>query len=229
MKRLIALILAAVVLTACGDSDLFDDLGERSHGYVVGSTTIAEIDGSAVTVVAAPGVTAIESVRWFNEGIEGEIISEPSIVISTVWARGGEEGRFIQASPAEIDIAVPGIEFPALVPDTTLSITSQLVYDPASATLDPNTLAAFGVWSVPPYTDDEGRLAVLRVSEARDNSPAGIASAATPDGFNLVWTQGIYRYDLLCYLNVSQDVCWQMTEVMAPLASIAPPAAVATG
>lgn len=222
-------MLGAVVLTACGDSDLFQDLGDRSHGYVVGSTTIASIDQTAETVVAAPGVAAIEGVRWFNAGIDGEIISEPSIVISTVWARGGEEGRFVQASPAEIDIAVPGIEFPALVPDATLSITSQLVYDPASATLDPNTLVAFGVWSVPPYTDEEGRLAVLRVSEARESSPAGTASSSTPDGLNLVWTQGTYRYDLLCYTGVPQDVCWQMSEVMAPLGSIAPAADVATG
>jgi hypothetical protein len=187
----------------------------------VGSTTTTPFTQSE-TVATSPGAIAVETVRWFNERIEGETISEPSIVISTVWARGNEDGRFIQASPAEIDIAVPGLEFPALLPDGAQWITSQLVYDPASATLDPTTFAAFGVWSLPPYTNDAGRLAVLRVGEARENAPAGVSSANTEDGLNLVWTQGVYRYDLLCAPDVPQDVCWQMSEVMAPLPSISP-------
>jgi hypothetical protein len=102
-----ALIAVALLIASCGESDLLEDLGERSHSYVVGSTTIAPADGSGDTVVATPGVVPVENVRWYNERIEGEIISEPSIVISTVWSRGGEQGRFIQASPAEIDIALP--------------------------------------------------------------------------------------------------------------------------
>ncbi len=223
MKRLTAIIAVTLVAAACSDSTLMDDLGERSHEYVVGSTTTTLFVASANTLAAGPGVIPIEDVRWFNEGIEGEELGEANIVIPTVWARGGEEGRFVQASPAEINIALPGMEFPAVVPQTSQWVTSQLVYDPASATLDPNTFAAFGLWSVPPYTDDAGRLAVLRVGQARDNASTGINSAANETGLNLVWSSGAYRYDLQCYPGLDQDVCWQMAEVMAPLASVAPP------
>ncbi len=219
--RVIPLIAFLLVVAACSDSELLGELGERSHGYVVGSTTTAVVSDTEPPP-PTPGVVPVESVRWFNERIEGEELSEPTIVISRVWARGGSESRFVQASPAEIDIAVPGLEFPALLPEGAVWITSQLVYDPASATLDPSSLAAFGVWSVPPYTDDAGRLAVLRIGEARPNNPPGVVSAQTQNGLNLLWSQGAYRYDLLCYPGVPQDVCWQMSEVMAPLASIAP-------
>lgn len=201
---------------------MMDELGDRSHEYVVGSTTSTLFVAVTDPREASGGVTPVETVRWFNERIDGEEIGESNIVVSAVWARGGEDGRFVQASPAEIVIAAPGIEFPALLPAGAAWITSQLVYDPASATLDPNTLAAFGVWSVPPYTDDAGRLAVLRVGELRGTPIVGINSANSVDGLNLAWTSGPYRYDLLCYSDVAEDVCWQTAEVMAPLASVSP-------
>ncbi|HSF85564.1 MAG TPA: hypothetical protein VLG28_07920 [Acidimicrobiia bacterium] len=223
MNRLIALIGLAVLVAGCSDSALMDDLGERSHGYVVGSTTTTVFVRVGDTVSAASGVGPVEGVRWYNEGIQGEETApEPNLVIPGVWARGNAEGRFIQASPAEINVAVPGIQFPALVPQEAVWVTSQLVYDPASATLDPNTLAAFGLWSVSPYADDSGRLAVLRVGEARANASPTIRPTPDENGLTLAWSDGPYRYELLCYLRVDEDVCWQMAEVLAPLESVAP-------
>ena len=72
MNRLIALIGLAVLVAGCSDSALMDDLGERSHGYVVGSTTTTVFVRVGDTVSAASGVGPVEGVRWYNEGIQGE-------------------------------------------------------------------------------------------------------------------------------------------------------------
>ena len=231
MKRLAALLGLAVLAAACADGGMLEDLGERSHEFVEGSTTSTVLTAETAPVTASPGVVAVETVRWFNEGIEGETISEPNITVSAVWARGNADGRFIQASPAEIDIALPGIEFPSLVPAEADWVTSQLVFDAASATLDIETAAAFGLWSVAPYTNDEGRIAVLRVGQASSftEGGTGITSSVVDDGLNLMWAAGAYRYELFCRAPIPEDQCWKMVESAAPLSAVSPAAVPADG
>jgi hypothetical protein len=210
---------------------MMDGLGSRSHDYVEGSTTTTSFTADTAPVASAADVVAVETVGWFNQGIEGESVGEPTFVIASVWNRRDEEGRFIQASPAEIDIALPGVEFPSLVPDSADWITSQLVYDVASATLDVEVSAAFGLWSVRPYSDDEGRLAVLRVGQATTEAEggSGIISSAVADGLNLMWSSGLYRYELFCRSPVAETQCWEMVESTVPLAIVAPETTVAGG
>ena len=71
----------------------------------------------------------------------------------------------MQAGRFEIAAALPGVEFPRLVPEKVTHISSQLVFDPLTGTLDVGTSAAFGLWTAEPYTVPriEGQLVVLRV------------------------------------------------------------------
>jgi hypothetical protein len=219
---LVALVL---VLAACGEEGMLDGLGERSHEYVEGSTTTAPPTAVTAAPSSSPGVVASQTLDWANVGIEGEVVSpEQAVVISGVWRRGRAEGRFIQASPREIWVALSGLEFPSVVPEEAGWVTSQLVFDAASGILDVETSAAFGLWSVVPYTDDEGRLAVLRVGQAPNTAEVGggITSAGVEDGLSLSWTDGGFRYELFCVAQIPEEMCWQMVESVAPLDTLAP-------
>lgn len=221
-----------LLLAACGEQGVMDGLGERSHEYVKGPTTTTLFNPQAPTETASPGVAPVEDARWFNEGIDGEIVGEVNQVVAGVWIRGSSAGRFIQASPAEIATALPNLDFPSVMPDDARWITSQLVYDTASATLDIETAAAFGMWSVRPYSEDEGRLAVLRVGMESGDSEvgSGIISSPVDSGLNLAWSDGVYTYELFCRTEVPEDVCWEMVESSVPFSIIAPePAEVVEG
>jgi hypothetical protein len=219
------MVALTLLLAACGEEGLLDGLGERSHEYVEGSTTTTLPTTDTAAPTSSSGVVASRTLDWANVGIEGEFVSpEQAIVISGVWQRGRAEGRFIQASPRELWVALPGIEFPAVVPQEAGWVTSQLVFDAASGILDVETSAAFGIWSVVPYSDDEGRLAVLRVGQAPSTAEVGggITSSGVEDGLSLSWTDGGFRYELFCVAQIPEEMCWQMVESTAPLDTLAP-------
>lgn len=225
VRRTAALVALMLVLVGCGDEGLLDGLGERSHEYVEGSTTTTLSTSATEAPASSPGVAASQSLTWANVGIEGEMVSpEQAMVLSGVWLRGRDAGRFIQASPREIWVALPGIEFPSVVPEEAGWVTSQLVFDAASGILDVETSAAFGVWSVTPYSDDEGRLAVLRVGQVPTSAEVGggVTSAGVEEGLSLSWTDGGFRYELFCVAQIPEDMCWQMVEASAPLDTVAP-------
>lgn len=225
VRRLIVCAAVVLLVAACGEEGLLDGLGERSHEYVEGSTTTT-VFTSATAPITPPGeVVSAQAVTWFNVGLEAEEVSpERAIVLASVWRRGRDTGRFVQASPREIWIALPGIEFPSVVPEEAGWVTSQLVFDAASATLDIDTSAAFGMWSSEPYTEDDGRLAVLRVGQAANVAEVGggIISAPVEDGLSLQWTDGGFKYELFCVAQIPEDMCWQMVESVSPLDTVAP-------
>src|SRR4030042_1135821 len=59
----------------------------------------------------------------------------------------------------------PGVESPRLGPEKVTHVSSQLVFDVQTGTLDVATAAAFGLWTASPYTvpRTEGQLVGLRV------------------------------------------------------------------
>ncbi len=223
-------MLLTLGLAACGEGGLMEGLGDRSHEYVQGSSTTTTPLGTEVATTM-PAAIPVEGVTWYNQGIEGETVGEVNYVVSAVWARGQSEGRFIQASPAEIAEALPGVQFPSLLPRESGWVTSQLVYDAASATLDAAISAAFGLWAVEPYTEGEGRLAVLRIGMAIGGSQLDSTPVSAPadDGISLTWTDGTYRYELSCRQQVPESQCWQAAESMLPLEVVGPGPVVANG
>lgn len=175
----------------------------------------------------SPGLrlTSVTAVAWANDGIEvftGDL--EREALISAVWARGDGISPFIQASRREIATALPGIEFPQLVPGPVTHISSQLVYDTQTATLDVSTAAAFGMWVAEPYAlpRSEAQLAVLRVGAraAADIESGDFLSFQVAEGRELVWTKGDYVYQLFCRTGVTEDACFAIAESTLSLAGL---------
>jgi len=231
VKRAGWLLLTTILLSGCGESGLLDGLGDRSREIVYGDTT------TTTTIVVDDGETAPQGavlavdVDWYNDGVgEATVVPIPAVVIADVWDRNDGVNRFIQASRAEIAAALPGVEFPSLIPDEVGWVTSQLVFDTASATLDAGTSAAFGLWKSEPYTAEDGDAAVFRVGAASisEQQQAGdIRFEVVPDGLSLIWVRGTYRYELFCRGSVGEAMCEQMAQSAAPLSGqlAEPPAA----
>ena len=87
---------------------------------------------------------------------------------------------FVQSSPAEIAAGLPEIEFPSLVPGGVDYVSSQLVFDTDSGDLAEQFQAAFGFWSIFPYTQSReiGQQGTLWVGSAT----SGIVYGDISDG-----------------------------------------------
>lgn len=221
MRRLIPIVLAlAVATSACGDA--LDGVGDLSRDFVYGGVP------STTSTTAAQGpalnLAGITDLVWANDGLDAGVSLGTEQLISAIWLRGGETSAFVQASRREIAAALPGIEFPRLAPAGITHVTSQLVYDQQTATLDVSTAAAFGLWTGEPYTlpRNEAQLAVLRVGlNEFDDLPAGeFFSVRIADGRELSWGKGDYVYQLFCRTGVSEDACFAIAESTTPLSII---------
>ncbi len=224
MKRIIPLIAISLLLAACGDAGLLDGLGDRSVEVVHGETSLTTSTTEVVSVDTPLGSVRSFDLVWYNDGLAAEAeSSETAVVISAVWNRGDGATSVIQASRNEIAVALPGIQFPELAPDSVGWVTSQLVYDVASGTLDRNTSAQFGLWHLEPYASDGGRTAVIRVRPATSSDVIGtIASETTGTGIELSWVSEAYHYVISCPEALDEQHCWQMAESTMPLSLLLP-------
>lgn len=210
-----------MLATSCGDTGLLDGVGQRSQEAVLGAVSTS----STIPVVTSPeeklGVVFATDLVWWNDNIEGEATGEKNYIVAKVWGRNPQQ-RFHQASRREIVQALPNISFPGVVPEDVRYVTSQLVYDTASALLDAEFSAAFGLWPVEPYTVQDASIAVLRVGAAGEFRIDGIVADVVNDGLSLSWTAGDYRYELFCRTGVIDEQCWQMAESTISLATQLP-------
>lgn len=215
-RNLMSLALALGLLAvACGENGLLEDVGDRSQRAVFGETTTTSEVVVEVEDVREPSVARASDLSWWNDTIDDPSRGEPSFVTQQVWARGDRQNTHIQASRAEISDALPAVKFPELVPGEVSWVTSQLVFDLASGTLDRETSAAFGLWPVEPYSVSGGSSAVLRVGVAND-SQKEIYEVPIPefveDGMTILWVDGTYRYELFCRSSLPEELCWRMQE-----------------
>lgn len=218
MKKLVFLLAIVLSSAACGEAGLLDGLGNRSAQIVHGDTTTTTSTTEPEQADAPLGSIRASDVVWYNDGINNEGVGEPSFVIATVWNRGDGITSVIQASRQEIAAALPGIQFPELLPDRVGWITSQLVYDVASATLGRDTAAQFGLWHLEPYTADGGRTAVMRVRPATGADTIGsIVPENTTNGLTLSWVAESFHYRVSCPVELAEDYCWQFAETAMPL------------
>ncbi len=219
MRTTILLVLvAATVAGACGGGGMLDGLGDRTSDLVAGSTTTTDPEEAVEEEAGGGGVVPATGVTWYNDGIDGEAIGLPAYTISEVWERGHDSGRFIQSSRAEISVALPGIAFPAEIPEEVAWVTSQLVYLEDVATLDAGLSAAFGLWELEPYSSEDGRVGVLRVGADRgDLTPGEVGLDVVTSGLSLLWSDGTYRYELFCRARLPEDLCHAMAESARPL------------
>lgn len=152
MKRglLGVIVVSTLFLAACGEDGLAG-FGSHSSGWLAPEGG-GEAAGGSPTPVEDPLVAAHE-VEWWNLGLAEEPPpSAAAEVVGVVFGRSDGTDRYIQADPREIAAALPGVRFPALLPSTVESITSQLVFEPGSAVLGDDYVAAFGLWTTEPYS-----------------------------------------------------------------------------
>jgi len=225
MPRRFAFLVAALALSAaaCGPAGPLDGVGKLSASWLAPATTTT----STIAVAAGSGdmaMVASVDVLWFNDDLDGQVTGDANTVIAGVWARRAAS-RFVQASRREIAAALPTIEFPARLPIDVRWVTSQLVFDEATAGLDVDTSAAFGFWLDEPYATSEARSMVLRVGLAPADAPptrSDITPILVPQGITLVWTNAGLRYELFCRSSVGEDLCRQVAESSVPLSTLMP-------
>jgi len=217
-------LLTALVITACGDNGMLDGVGERSQEAVLGdlvpSSTLADVVGPEESF----RVVLSDDLEWWNDGIEGEAAGERNYIVAKVWARDPHQ-RVHQASRSEIVQALPGVGFPGVVPEEVQFVTSQMLYDTASATLDTESSVQFGLWPSEPYGDGTANVAVLWVGDAGEFRIDGIVADVVDNGLSLSWTAGLYRYELFCSTAIIDELCWQMAEATVSLESQMPTSA----
>ena len=221
MKRTVIaiMVLASLVLGACGESGLLDGVGERTRELVEASTTTT-LEGTIIEVdPVEEGLVGPEDLLWFNDDIDPQFTGPAQDVIRSVWERK-LNSRFVQASRAEIAAAMPNVLFPELVPKDVRWVTSQLVYDNTTGALDSETATAFGLWISEPYQSDDARLGVLRIGFApidAGTERSEIVPILVADGISLGWTEDEYRYELFCRSSVSDELCTEVAASTVPL------------
>jgi hypothetical protein len=218
MRRIIMIsLIAALGSTACGNA--LEGVGEVSRRVVHGDD--AESTDTTEAESAGLGLKGITDLVWWNDELDARNGGR-SALIREVWQRGDGIGPYVQASRAEISVALPGVEFPKLAPEAITYVTSQLVFDPQTALLDAATSAAFGLWAAEPYSVPraEAQLVVLRVGLATsgEESATDIASFSVGSGRELAWVDGDYVYQLFCRTGVGESACFAIAESTAPLA-----------
>lgn len=216
--------LVIVALSACGESRPLQNVGAISQEILHGESTttltiVIEETGEAIPIGGAADA------EWFSDDL-GVVSDDYTEVVASVVARYDGSETFIQASREEIAVAVPGIQFPSILPDVADYVTSQLVVDPVSASIEGATSAAFGLWSAIPYSvsRSEGQVAVLRVGVRSDASPEAeiITRAQADEGISLQWSLENLRYELFCRSGLIEESCWEMAENLVPLTSLLP-------
>lgn len=157
--RLLRLVLlGAIVLAACGQDPL-SSIGLRSSEWINEPT----VPTTVRVEVTTPTVIDSSNLLWATDEVVVEDPSNVEAVLAAVFARR-QGDRFIQASRFEIAAALPDVAFPAQVPFGAEWVSSQLVMD-NDGTLADDPSAAFGIWSVEPYTRSRSvaQMIVIRV------------------------------------------------------------------
>jgi hypothetical protein len=223
-QRPLPLLLAALVaLSAAGCGDVLQGVGDLSRDIVHGETTTTV----TTTTLPQPGggmalVGLTGSVVWVNDQYTAGSGVSAEAAVREVWLRGDGVDPYVQAGRAEIAVALPNIEFPRLIPEKATHISSQLVFDLQTGTLDVATAAAFGLWIAEPYTvpRTEGQLVVLRVglrSALAGQGADDISTFQVADGRELAWSFGDYVYQLFCRTGISEESCFAMANSMTSL------------
>lgn len=222
MWRVISMTVIALFVTSCGDA--LGGVGDLSHRIIYGdeATTTTSLAPPQSQALRLRGITDLV---WTNDAIDAATTTlDRDPLITAVWLRGDRINPFVPASRREIAVALPGIEFPQLAPETVTHVSSQLLYDQLTGILDASTAAAFGLWVGEPYDlpRAEGQLAVLRVGlkTLEDDAEGEIFSFQVTDGRELAWTDGDYVYQLFCRTGVTEGACFEMAESTIPLALI---------
>lgn len=244
LGRIVAALLATVVLVACGESPL-ESMGLRSSEWINEPTVPTTI----VVDTTVPRFVSAENLQWSNDVIVNESMDDQAAMISAVFDRR-EGDRFIQSSRAEIAVALPEVAFPGRAPTGAEWVSSQLVLE-NDGTLSNEPSAAFGIWSTEPYTRSRSvaQMIVIRVSNDLDTATELATGAVEPGcarfadraadeceiitigsrdtwllgesgGSTLIWYESPYRYEMYGRPFVPIRVLQEMSGSMVPLSTL---------
>lgn len=240
----IVALVCALLLAACSESSLAD-LGGRSSDWIGES----ESSGAAGPVIEQQDVVRAVEVDWVNDQLSSlTAVGTPEEVLAGVVERSTGPDRYLQATRLEIAGTLPGVAFPDLLPTEVVAVTSQLVVGADRETLDPSTFAAFGLWTVEPYSKSRsvGQRGTLTVASLQQESAcerfaAGAAGACTSEtigpytttridadsGQTWVWFDDAYEYQLFLRgsLESNGPVADFMIRNEVPFATVADPSA----
>ena len=235
----------AVLAAACGPDPL-SSVGEGSSEWIEEPTVVTVTSTQAGGSALAPVVGS----DWFNNDLAPVGGTSPAEIISGVYTRANSSDPFVQATPSEIALALPGVVFPSLTPPEVRFITSQLVFDLNAITLAADQVAAFGLWTVEPYTrsrsvgqqgvftvipDAEGLAALASgtadtscarfIDQQADCSVQEVGTSPAWEltdqlGTTLVWYGETYRYELFLRSGIATGLAVEMAESTRPLESL---------
>ena len=248
-RSVVWLIAVVLVLAACGENPL-QRAGEGSTDWIGGdtptSTTAVPIQ---ITTTTAPPTAVVELMAavglvWTNDELVTFSSDTPSGVIELAWGASTGRDAYVQAHRQTIARALPGIKVPAAVPDDIVHVTSQLVFGSTPGELSSEWLAAFGFWTVAPYSQSRvsGQSVVLHVGSSeqesgpacenlriaaseicRDRVVAGLGEASevvANEGVTLRWDDGAYQYQLFYRTADSLDEAALMAGSMVGLTDL---------
>lgn len=238
-SRVILMLVIGVLATACSDDPL-SEIGKVTNEWIGSPPTGQPV--STTTTLPVVVFRSAADVSWVNDFlVESEVPPEDSL--AAVWQRREAGNKYVQAARVEIAGALPGIQFPELLPDDIDFISSQLLFD-GDGTLANDYLAAFGMWTAEPYTVSRsvGQYGILWVTTP-DPGLSGCEHFAHLDltscetvvyegmtawrlqvgGSNTVgWLAGDYQYELFHRPQVDGATALEMAARMIPLEAIEP-------
>lgn len=242
-------LAAGLVLVGCSDGAFLSDEGPGAQWVTDASAPPPETSTTTTSTAPPAPIVPAGDLGWWNDPLAllaDEEVVGPDRAVAVVWANSSATDRYVQAAVGDILFALPGLSFPGMVPEDAEWVTSQLVFSPSTASLADDQVAAFGLWSVDPYTepraqaqravmavahDDVDRAALALDPEdgcawfrARDvlecvPGPADLGPSwwiDTFEGPTLVWLDGLYRYELRVR-GLDRSVAEVMARSMVPL------------
>ena len=248
-----ALLALVIVLTACGENPI-ERAGQGSTDWIGAAApstrATVPVEIPTTTRPQRPTVDLIPAtgLGWINDELDLYIADTPDGVAGLVWEASSGVDTYVQAHRTSVARALPGVKFPAAVPENVAHVTSQLVFSTPSGAMDEEWLAAFGFWSVIPYTQSRavGQSVVLRVGRSyrpldgvaltgcavlllgealgcSDVIVAGLGMATevtVAEGVKLMWTDGDYRYELFYRTAQNPEVAGLMAGSMVELTDL---------
>lgn len=236
---------AIVLLSACSTDSLFSPDG-------VSADWLADVEEVEVIPVATdlPPAELILShtVVWPNDALASDAV-EPTEALALIWAASGGKDRFVQVARSDMAVVAPNLAFPEFIPESVAFVSSQLVFTTQTGELAQTPLAAFGLWSVEPYSLSRsvGQKAVIFVydlgeepvfegdltlgcSQFQDRElsscdPVQIGEAqgwwlSSLQGNILVWYVGALRYEMTVRPPITRVIGEKVAASSVPLTTL---------
>ena len=234
-----------VVFSACSAETLFSPGGVSADWLA----DVEEVEVIPVTVaVSPPELLSSLAITWDNDALASGV-AEPTEALALIWAASGGKDRFVQVARSDMAVVAPDLAFPEFVPEFVSYVSSQLVFTTRTGELARAPVAAFGLWSVEPYSLSRsvGQKAVIFVhdigeeptfegdltlgcSQFQDRElsscdPVGIGDGSgwwlsSLEGNILVWYIGTLRYEMTIRPPITRAIGEKIAASSVPLTTL---------